>query len=149
MDDVSAALLSNDLIRVDRRRYPRLHLVGALDGVVVPFELGVRVLDISAAGFAVHSPFEFPQGTTHEFQFAILADTRPVIRAVVAHSRRLTPRRGRAFFVTGFEFVELAAAAREVVDEIVAGVEWIRSSKPPVIVPAAELPGLDVSIKYK
>lgn len=149
MEELRAAFLSNDLIRVDRRRYPRLHLVGALDGIVVPFQLGVRVMDISAAGFAVHSPFDFSQGTTHEFQFAILEGPRPVIRAVVAHSRRLKPRRGGAFFLTGFEFVDLSAAAREVVDEIVAGVDWIRSSNPPVIVPAAELPGLDVSIKYK
>lgn len=140
---------SNDLISFDRRRYPRLHLVGEFEGHLVPFQIGVRVLDISAGGFAVHSAFEFPQGTTHEFQFAVLRETRPVFRAVVAHSRRVTPRHGRAFFLAGFEFLALSDDARDVVDEIVAGVDWIRSSKPPVMVPAAELPGFDASIKYK
>jgi hypothetical protein len=149
VDAVRANVSSNDLIRVDRRRYPRLHLVGALDGLVVPFQLGVRVVDISAGGLSVQSPFDFPRGTTHEFQFAILEQPRPVFRAVAVHSERMTPRPGRALFVAGFEFRDLSSAARETIDAIVAGVDWTRSSTPPVIVPAAELPTLDAFIKYK
>jgi hypothetical protein len=51
--------------------------------------------------------------------------------------------------VAGFEFLDLSSAARETIDAIVGGVDWIRSTKPPVIVPAADLPTLDAPIKYK
>jgi hypothetical protein len=142
---------ANDLVRVDRRRYPRLHLIGNLDGHVVPFQIGLRLLDINADGFVVHAPFEFRAGTTHEFQFATVQQSRPEVRAVVAQSRPVTLRRGREFFVAGFTFVELSDAARAVIDAIVADVDWLSPTKPAVIVPAADLPGLrrDVSIKNK
>ena len=151
MQDARAAVLSNNVIRVDRRRYPRLHLVGNVDGRVVPFQLGVRVLDIHADGFAIHSPFDFPAGTTHEFQFATLQSSRPVVRAVAVHSRRVTPRRGRDFFVAGFTFADLSDEARAAIDTIVADVDWLSAAKPPIIVPAADLPDLKrtASIKNK
>jgi len=151
VQDARAAVLSNDVIRVDRRRYPRLHIVGNLDGRVVPFQLGVRVLDIHADGFAIHSPFEFPAGTTHEFQFATLHRSRPVVRAVAKYSRRVMPRRGHEFFVAGFAFVDLSEAARAAIDAIVADIDWLTASKPPIIVPSADLPELrrDASIKNK
>jgi hypothetical protein len=117
---VSVIARANDLIRPDRRRYPRLHLVGQFDGRIVPFQIGVRVLDISAGGFAVKSTFDFPAGSEHEFQLATVHRPRPVIRAVVAHSRRVTSSRGYAYFVAGFTFVGLSADARATIDAVVA-----------------------------
>jgi hypothetical protein len=149
VQDVREAVPSNDLIRVDRRRYPRLHLVGELNGLIVPFQIGVRVIDISASGFAVRSPLEFATGTAHEFQFALLHRPRPIVRAVVVHSRRVTSRRGRPFFVAGFAFLDLSDRARATIDEIVADIDHSSSAEPAATIPAAELPGVDAAIKYK
>lgn len=149
MQDTRGAVPSNDLIRVDRRRYPRLHLVGEFDGRAISFQLDVRVLDISADGFAIQSPFEFTPGTAHEFQCATLRQPRPVVRAVAVHSRRVTPQRGRDFFVAGFSFVDLSSASRDAIYDIVADVGWFISPKPAVVVPAAELTGVETPIKYK
>jgi PilZ domain len=119
---ISAFPAGNDLVRLDRRRFPRVQIVGEFNGRVIPFHIALRVLDISINGLAVQSSIEFTPHTEHSLQFTSVHRSRPVVRASVVHSRRVPGARGIHAHVTGLSFVHLSADARAAIEKIIADV---------------------------
>ena len=116
---MAPATQANDLLPAMRRRFPRVQLVGEVDGHVIPMHLGPRVLDITHRGFVVRSTFDFPAGTEHRFQFATGHRSCPTMSAVAGPSR-LVVGGAAPQFVIEFTFVRLTPECRDAIDAILA-----------------------------
>jgi len=105
----------------DRRRWPRVEVLGHIHGIVVPMNLQVALHDASFGGFAIDSPISFPVDGTHQFRF-FLPDGPPVVlNARVAHCRPLPTTDGRNAYRVGLEFAHLHAERdRQSVDRLIA-----------------------------
>ena len=89
---------------IDRRRSPRIELLGRLHGHVVSLDVPVIVREISLGGMAVETTFSFPVGVVHEFRLTLGDGAHVVLRGQARHSRQVSGR-GETF-VTGFQFVD-------------------------------------------
>jgi hypothetical protein len=90
-----------------RRRSPRLQLLGEVHGQLVGIALPIVVRDISDGGFSIVTSLEFPKDAVHRFELALDADSRrPVqVQARVVHGRLLAGD-PEVLFVTGFAFTD-------------------------------------------
>jgi len=91
---------------IDRRRAPRIELLGRLHGHVVSLDVPVTVREISLGGMAVETSFSFPAGVVHEFRLTLGDGAHVVLRGQARHSRSQSPQGRTPTYVTGFEFVE-------------------------------------------
>lgn len=74
----------------ERRRYPRLAILGRIQGIVRPLDAPITLLNLSLGGFLMQTPSQFAVGEIHEFQFAVTKQDPIVLRARVAHAMRVT-----------------------------------------------------------
>jgi len=90
-----------------RRRSPRLQLLGEVHGQLVGIALPIVVRDISDGGFSIVTSIEFPQDAVHRFELALESDARPPIQvqARVVHGRLLAGD-PEVLYVTGFAFTD-------------------------------------------
>ena len=91
-------------VSVDRRRNPRIQLLGRLHGRVVALEVAVTVTEISLGGMAIETEIDFPRGAEHEFKLTLGDDSTVRLRGRIAHSQRLAGDPPR--FLSGIEFIE-------------------------------------------
>jgi len=87
----------------ERRTHPRLEVLGRIHGGVVALDVPLTLLNMSAGGLSVQTPFRFPIGATHDFRFKWGDHAPIVLRAQVVHTLRAT-REGEVIYVTGLEF---------------------------------------------
>ena len=94
----------------ERRRTPRIQLLGQLQGRVVTPAADVSVREISLGGMSLESSVPFAVGGVQRFEL-FLGDGSCV--SVSARARHCRPVEGcdPARFVTGFQFVEDAPGA--------------------------------------
>jgi len=94
---------------IERRRYPRIEILGRVKGVVRPLDVQITLLNLSLGGFLMQTPNEYHLGETHEFQLT-MAQTDPiVVSARIAHVMRVTVEH-KPLFLCGLEFVDSSAA---------------------------------------
>src|SRR5262245_9120046 len=91
---------------IERRRTPRIELLGRLHGHVVSLDVPVTVREISLGGMAVETAFSFPVGVVHEFRLTLGDGAHVVLRGQARHSRSQPASEGTPIYVTGFEFVD-------------------------------------------
>jgi hypothetical protein len=90
---------------IERRRYPRLEILGRIKGVVRPLDVPITLLNLSLGGFLMQTPMEYHVGEIHEFQFT-MGDKEPLIlRARIAHAMRATVDH-EPVYLFGLEFVD-------------------------------------------
>ena len=104
MEDKVSGNGRSSAVSVDRRRNPRIQLLGRLHGSVVALEVAVTVTEISLGGMAIETEIDFPRGAQHEFQLTLGDDSTVRLKGRVAHSQRLVGDPPR--FLSGIEFVE-------------------------------------------
>jgi hypothetical protein len=93
----------------NRRRYPRLEVLGLVNGHLMPLDVPLTVLDLSQGGFSVHSSTPFPPGARHHFRFTTLRDEEIAVDATAVHCRLVAAdAHGHVGYITGFEFVSSA-----------------------------------------
>ena len=90
---------------IERRRSPRIELLGRLHGHVVSLDVPVTVREISLGGMAVETTFSFPVGVVHEFRLTLGDGAHVVLRGQARHSRQVASGQ-RQSFITGFQFVD-------------------------------------------
>lgn len=90
-------------MRTERRRAPRVEILGQLHGRLVLLESDVSVREISLGGMSVESAAPFPVGSVQHFQLVLGDGARVIVAAEARHSR---PVEGASRYVTGFRFVE-------------------------------------------
>lgn len=87
----------------ERRRAPRLQVLGRIQGRLVSLPLPVELRDMGPLGFSVESALPFPQGARRLFLFTTAGGLQVLIEGAAAHCR---PHRGdEARYITGFSFV--------------------------------------------
>src|SRR6478672_1918179 len=87
----------------DRRRSPRVPILGEIHVRLMPDGLPLAVLDLSAGGFAVQSVTPIERGTTMAFEFHSLHCPKFVLQAGNVHCLRVTAD-GEAWYIAGFAF---------------------------------------------
>jgi hypothetical protein len=95
-------------VSIDRRRNPRIQLLGRLHGRVVALEVAVTVTEISLGGMAIVTEIEFPKGAEHEFILTLGDDSTVHLKGRVAHCQKVAGDADR--FISGIEFIEEAEA---------------------------------------
>jgi PilZ domain len=90
----------------NRRRFPRLQVLGLVEGFLVPLDVPLEIRELSQGGFSVHSASPFPPGSQHHFRFTTTTHEEVTIDATAVHCRLTqADAGGHVTYVTGFEFV--------------------------------------------
>jgi hypothetical protein len=92
-------------VPIERRRSPRVRLVGDLRGRLSAPDEPVLVREISLGGMAIETSFPFPTGEVGEFQLELGDGTVVELRARAAHSHTIEGTRPLRY-LTGFEFID-------------------------------------------
>lgn len=90
---------------LQRRRSPRLQLLGEVHGQLVGMAVPIVLRDISDGGFSMVTTIEFPADAVHRFQLMLDADegSAIVVQARVVHGRMMTGDT-EVLYITGFAF---------------------------------------------
>jgi len=92
----------------ERRRYPRIEMVGRVTGQVLPLSEPVIVLDLSRTGFAMQTRDMLPIGTVHEFRLELPDMSAPLtISAQIVRSDQAQGADGSAHYISGLHFVDV------------------------------------------
>jgi hypothetical protein len=102
----------------ERRRSPRLQILGELHGHLVAVGLEMIIRDVSFGGLSVDSQLPFPVGVVHRFRLSV-GDRSLTVSARVVHSRQIDVADGPPRFRTGLEFVTDTPEARQAVEAII------------------------------
>lgn len=90
----------------ERRRAPRIELLGRLHGHSVSLDLPVTVLEISLGGMAIQTGLPFPVGAVHAFRLTLGDDSTVELNGRVMHCRNTAPANTTPVYVSGVQFVE-------------------------------------------
>jgi len=106
-------------MHIDRRRAPRVELLGRLHGRSVSLDVPVRVVEISLGGMAIETALPFPVGAIHSFRLTLGDDSTAELTGRVMHCRNKAQAGVSPQYVTGVQFVEEdPAELAPVVEEI-------------------------------
>lgn len=89
----------------ERRRSPRVDLVGELQGELVSLEMPVRVREISLGGMSVETNKPFDVESRHSFMLTLGDGSGVYVLGRVAYSRRIVGPDTVAF-VSGIQFLD-------------------------------------------
>ena len=89
----------------DRRRSPRVELVGLVSGRLLRPGTAVVVRDMSLGGIATETPFPFERGTVHDLQLTLGDGAAVDLRGRVMHCRNIAGDGEEPRYFTGFQFV--------------------------------------------
>jgi PilZ domain len=87
----------------DRRRAPRIQILGQMNGRAVALDVPVTVTEISLGGMGILTDTEFEVGSEHEFQLTLGDNSLVHLKGRVAHSRRVSDIAPR--FLSGIQFI--------------------------------------------
>ena len=91
--------------RPERRRHPRVRVLGELYGRVVAFDAPVGIQNIGLGGFSIVAPLAFPPNAEHKFEVTAPDGYTAIIKGRAAHSAAQTGANGAVSYLTGFELV--------------------------------------------
>lgn len=91
---------------IDRRRAPRIEILGRMHGHVVSLGVPVTVREISLGGLSMDTPFSFPVGAIHEFSLTLGDESAVQLRGRVVYCREGKAPDGSTLYVSGVAFVE-------------------------------------------
>lgn len=93
-------------MQIDRRRSPRIELLGQVQGTNVTHGQAVCVREISLGGMAIETPMPFDVGTVHAFRLTLGDDSTVELVGRVMHSRRVEADGDALSYLTGIQFVD-------------------------------------------
>ena len=89
----------------ERRRAPRVDLVGQLHGELVSVDLPIRVREISLGGMSIETSEAFEVDSRHSFVLTLGDGAGVFVVGRVVYSRRLERPEG-AVFISGIQFLD-------------------------------------------
>jgi hypothetical protein len=116
--------VASSRVAIDRRRFPRIQLLGDIHGHAEPFATPFALLDIGSGGFAVESTMPFEPAVEYTFRFGALHQFGP-IRAKNVHCLHVS-RGGATLYVAGFSFLVETAEERQAVENLIAEANDVR-----------------------
>jgi hypothetical protein len=106
-------------MRSERRRSPRVQILGRLHGQIVAFDLAVTVTDISLGGLNFKASVPFPVGAVHDFRLTLGDGSPVVLKGRVVHST-MGGSDDETLYLTGVQFLDDPAQGPEAtVDELI------------------------------
>ena len=93
----------------DRRRSPRIELLGRVQGHLVSLDIPVTVLDLSLGGTLIRTRLQIAIGEIHEFSLMLGDESAVVLRGRAVRSRQVDEAEGPSY-ETGFQFLDDDAA---------------------------------------
>jgi hypothetical protein len=104
----------------DRRRSPRIEILGRLHGHTVAFDVPVAVREISLGGMTVETGIALGEGAVHEFLLTLGDGSVVQLTGRVLHSRREPGSNdGPVSYVSGIRFIEDEPDATATVSQII------------------------------
>jgi hypothetical protein len=104
----------------DRRRSPRIEILGRLHGHVVAFETPVTVREISLGGMTIHTSMDLGEGAVHAFLLTLGDGSVVQLTGRILHSRREPGSNdGPVSYVSGIRFIEDEPDATATVSQII------------------------------
>jgi PilZ domain-containing protein len=88
----------------ERRRFPRIEILGRIQGKIRPLDVPITLLNLSLGGFLMQTTTEYRVGEIHEFQLTMHRRDPIMLRARIAHAMRVTAE-GGPLYLFGLEFV--------------------------------------------
>ena len=89
----------------DRRRSPRVEVLGRIQGQVASLDIPVRVREISLGGMSIESQDAFEVGGVKDFLLTLGDGAGVELLGKIVYSRPMTEAR-RNFYVSGIQFVD-------------------------------------------
>src|ERR1700680_306888 len=109
----------------ESRRSPRLALDRFVAGQLVPSGAPIKIRDISFGGFAMETSSQVHVGTCLNFRFTSKDGSSFVLRARVAHSRRISGPGDPVFYVSGLEFAgQQTPTGEQAIDALLEKDNW-------------------------
>jgi hypothetical protein len=90
----------------ERRRWPRVELLGRLHGQVVAVAVPITIREISLGGLSFVSAIPFPVGAVHEFRLTLGSESPVVRRGRIVRSVPDAGDNEAGRFVTGVQFLD-------------------------------------------
>lgn len=99
--------MSDDSVKrsSERRRAPRVDLVGKLQGELVSMDRPIAVREISLGGMSIETAEAFDIDSRHSFVLTLGDGAGVFVVGRVAYCR-LTEREGGAVFISGIQFLD-------------------------------------------
>lgn len=94
-------------MNLERRRAPRVEVLGRLHGHIVSMEASVTVREVSLGGLSFSSTVSFPVGTIHEFRLTLGDGSAVLLRGRIVRSQpRPDEAGGSRLYITGVQFLD-------------------------------------------
>lgn len=106
----------------ERRKSPRLEVMGTLHGQIVPLRIAITVREIGFGGFSIETVFPLPVDAIHDFRFTLRNGSTVTVRGRVVHCRE-DARESATIYIAGLEFVDALPARRRKAQALVSEVE--------------------------
>ena len=111
----------------ERRRSPRFEALDKLLGILVSYDLPVRIRDVGFGGFSVETVEPLTAGARGPVRFMSPDNWTTEIAAQSLYCRPSIAADGTPRYVTGFQFInEQAADVRSRISELIAKVTSVR-----------------------
>jgi PilZ domain len=90
----------------ERRRTPRIEILGQLYGEIVSVRTPITVREIGLGGFSVDTALALPVGAVHAFRLTPTEGAPVIVRARVVYSRAHEPAQDGTGYTSGLQFVD-------------------------------------------
>lgn len=106
----------------ERRRSPRVEVLGKLQGQIVSLDVTVKIREISLGGMSIETQQGFLPGVVQDFMLTLGDGSSVELTGRVVYSR-LTTDAARTFYVTGIQFVDDGETTETSVGGIISKVQ--------------------------
>ncbi len=89
----------------ERRRSPRVQIIGKLHGSLVAVDAPITLTEISLGGLKFETTIEFPVGAVHEFSITLGDGSVVALKGRVLHCRRVSSSDAQKYAV-GVQFID-------------------------------------------
>jgi hypothetical protein len=111
------AAMSAHGLPISRRKYPRLEVLGRIEGQVLALDAKLSLRELSKGGFSANSDRPFAPGMPHAFRFTTANGLVVELSGMSVHCRiGSISNEGRQAYIAGFEWIEEPGS-----DEKIAG----------------------------
>ncbi len=90
----------------ERRRSPRIEILGKLHGHSVALNVPVRVTEISMEGMGLQTDFALPTDAVHSFRLTLGDGSTVILTGRVVRCLKLIRDEGQPVYLSGVEFVD-------------------------------------------
>jgi PilZ domain len=93
-------------MHIDRRRAPRVEVLGRILGEIVSMDVPVQVREVSLGGLSFGSTISFTAGAVHEFRLTLGDDSDVLLRGRIVRSQERIEANGSRLFITAVQFID-------------------------------------------